>query len=110
MIATHGSALHGTNTSAHVWRPYKRDSTRVFGGHMTEKKTGIFYRKDPAGVVVMLEGETVFEYKTVDDFIRTHVRAVNDMTMREKEAEAKAERIFAAQYMPLQPPDLYSSE
>ena len=57
-----------------------------------------------------LEGEAVFEYKTVEDFIRTHVRAVNDMTMREKEAEAKAERIFAAQYMPLQPPDLYSSE
>ena len=41
---------------------------------MTEKKTGIFYRKDPAGVVVMLEGEAVFEYKTVEDFIRTHVR------------------------------------
>ena len=75
---------------------------------MTQKKTGIFYRKDPASVVVMLEGEVAFEYKTVEDFIRTHARAVNDMTRRDKEAEDKAEKIFAAQYMPIQPPDLYS--
>lgn len=75
---------------------------------MSQKKTGIFYRKDPASVVVMLEGETVFEYKTVEDFVRTHVRAVNDMNMRDKEAEAKMEKIFAAQYMPIQPPDTYS--
>ena len=71
-------------------------------------KTGIFYRRDPASVVVMLEGKTVFEYKTVEDSVRTHVRSVNDLNKREKEAEAKSEKIFAAQYMPIQPPDTYS--
>lgn len=41
-----------------------------------EKKTGIFYVKDPAGIVVMLDGEVMHRYKTRREFVEAHVKGI----------------------------------
>ena len=47
---------------------------------MSDKKarlrSGIFYRKDPAAVVVMFRGKEVFRYKSVEEFIEVHIKAM----------------------------------
>jgi len=39
-------------------------------------KTGIFYVKDPAGVVVMQNGEVLYRYKSVQELIEAHVKGI----------------------------------
>ncbi len=41
-----------------------------------DKQTGIFYTKEPAGLVVMLDGEVKHRYKTKREFVEAHVKGV----------------------------------
>ncbi len=75
---------------------------------MSQKKTGIFYRKNPAAVVVMHNGEELYQYPSVEAFVDAHVEAIEGIKRREAKEEDRMERLFAAQYMPVQPPDTYS--
>ena len=43
---------------------------------MAERRTGIFYTKDPSkgnGVVVIREGNQLYRYDTIDELIDAHV-------------------------------------
>lgn len=50
------------------------------------KKTGIFYVKDPPGVIVMQQGKVVYRYKTVQELVEAHVKgmAALDRQMEEE--------------------------
>ncbi len=48
-------------------------------------KTGIFYSKNPVGVVVMFRGKEVFRYKSVDEFIEVHIKAVQALEEKQEE-------------------------
>ncbi|XOV87561.1 MAG: hypothetical protein ACFHX7_21840 [Pseudomonadota bacterium] len=41
-----------------------------------EKKTGIFYVREPAGIVVMQRGKVVHHYKNVGELVEAHVKGV----------------------------------
>jgi hypothetical protein len=60
-----------------------------------KKATGIFYRKDREGVSVLLDGQEVFRYPTIDELVRTHIKAVHNLRKVQQE---EAERIFGNQY------------
>ncbi|MAV26367.1 MAG: hypothetical protein CMQ05_09635 [Gammaproteobacteria bacterium] len=60
---------------------------------MAECRTGIFYTKDPKGVVVMRDGARLFRYETIDELIEAHL-AGSEAIERERE------KIIAAQYLP----------
>ena len=47
-------------------------------------KSGIFYSKNPSGVVGMFRGKEVFRYKTVEELIEVHIKAMN--ALEEKQA------------------------
>lgn len=51
-----------------------------------DKKTGIFYVKEPPGVVVMQQGKVVYRYKTVQELVEAHVKgmAALDRQMEEE--------------------------
>lgn len=48
-------------------------------------RTGIFYSKNPDGVVVMFQGKEVFRYKSVDEFIEVHIKAVRALEEKQEE-------------------------
>lgn len=54
-------------------------------------RTGIFYTKDPAGVVVMQDGKEVCRYKSVQELVDAHVKG---MVALEKEMEAVLARAY----------------
>ncbi|MEX0942291.1 MAG: hypothetical protein WD002_07070 [Pseudomonadales bacterium] len=56
-------------------------------------KTGIFYTKEPAGVVVMQHGIEVYRYKSVQELVDAHVKG---MVALEKEMES----VLAKAYKP----------
>lgn len=56
-----------------------------------DRKTGIFYVKDPAGIVVMLDGEVTHRYKSKREFIEAHVKG---MTALEREMADLLERHY----------------
>ncbi|MBD3647719.1 MAG: hypothetical protein HUJ31_09775 [Pseudomonadales bacterium] len=62
-----------------------------------EKKTGIFYVKDPAGVVVMWEGQEVYRYRNVEQFVAAHIHAVKAIESVKGE---KIEKLIEGQYRP----------
>jgi hypothetical protein len=39
-------------------------------------KTGIFYVREPAGVVVQWQGEVVERYATVAELVETHIKGI----------------------------------
>ena len=41
------------------------------------KKTGVFYVKEPAGVVVMLDGKEVTRYRNVNELVETHQKGLD---------------------------------
>ena len=43
---------------------------------MKDKKTGIFYAKNPSGVVVMLNGIEIARYSSVQEFILAHKEGI----------------------------------
>ncbi len=57
------------------------------------KKTGIFYSKDPKGVVVMCEGKEISRYRSVDELVETHVKGLEAL---QRELDATIE----SQYKP----------
>ena len=44
---------------------------------MTDKKTGIFYVKNPTGVVVMQQGLEIARYNNVQEFILAHQEGID---------------------------------
>jgi len=56
-------------------------------------RSGIFYVKAPAGVVVMWQGEVVERYLSVEALVETHMKGVQAL-------EREMERILEAQYRP----------
>ncbi len=56
---------------------------------MSDKKarprSGIFYRKDPAAVVVMFRGKEVFRYKSVEEFIEVHIKAMKALEQKQED-------------------------
>lgn len=52
-------------------------------------KTGIFYVKDPPGVVVMLRGEVMHRYKNVQELVEAHVKGVAALERQMEEELAK---------------------
>ena len=54
----------------------------------SEKKTGIFYAKDPKAVVVMHEGKEVFRYRSVDELVEIHMKGLAAL---ERELDATIE-------------------
>jgi hypothetical protein len=58
---------------------------------MNKGKTGVFYTKEPEGVAILFRGQQVFRYKSVDEFIETHIKAVQAL-------EEKQESALASEY------------
>jgi hypothetical protein len=54
-------------------------------------RTGIFYVKDPAGVVVMKDGEEIYRYKNVQEFVEAHAKG---MAALEREMESEIEKAY----------------
>ncbi len=54
-------------------------------------KTGIFYTRDPAGVLVMFRGQKVFRYRSVAEFVEAHIKGMRAL-------EEKQENELADQY------------
>jgi hypothetical protein len=54
-------------------------------------KTGLFYTKDPTGVVVMQNGKEVYRYKSVQELVDAHVKG---MVALDKEMEAVLARAY----------------
>ena len=56
---------------------------------MSDKKaiprSGIFYRKDPVAVVVMFRGKEVFRYKSVEEFIEVHIKAMKALEQKQED-------------------------
>ena len=56
---------------------------------MSDKKaiprSGIFYRKDPPAVVVMFRGKEVFRYKSVEEFIEVHIKAMKALEQKQED-------------------------
>ena len=40
------------------------------------KTSRIYYRKSPAGVVVVRNGEVIAEYQSTDELIETHIKGI----------------------------------
>ena len=59
----------------------------------SRKKTGIFYVKDPVGVVIMHEGVEISRYRTVDELIETHVKGLAAL-------ERELDSVIEDQYKP----------
>ncbi len=57
---------------------------------MSERKTGLFYVKNPAGVVVMWQGQERARYPSVEAFVSTHLEG---MAAIEKLEAIKADRL-----------------
>ncbi len=43
---------------------------------VSEKKTGVFYAKDPQAVVVMSDGKEVARYRSVSELVETHLKGL----------------------------------
>lgn len=54
-------------------------------------KSGIFYTKDPAGLVVMFRGKQVFRYKSIEEFIEAHIKGAKAL---EEKQEAELRRYY----------------
>lgn len=54
-------------------------------------KTGIFYVKDPPGVVVMNQGEVVLRYKNVQELVEAHLKGIAAL---ERQMEEELERHY----------------
>ena len=54
-------------------------------------KSGIFYSKNPSGVVGMFRGKEVFRYKTVEELIEVHIKAMNAL---EEKQESELEKNY----------------
>lgn len=59
-------------------------------------KTGIFYVKDPAGVVVMKSGKEIARYDSVQAFVASHEEGLQAISNRDEKLH---EAIFG-QYAP----------
>ena len=58
-----------------------------------DRKTGIFYSKDPAGIVVMLDGKVTHRYKTKRELVEAHVKGVAAL-------EREREDVLESHYKP----------
>ena len=61
-----------------------------------DKKTGIFYVKNPPGVVVMQQGIEIARYSSVQEFIVAHQEGIQAVKQREEGLI----RIIESQYKP----------
>lgn len=52
-------------------------------------KSGIFYTKDPAGLVVMFRGKQVFRYKSIEEFIEAHIKGAKALEEKQESALRK---------------------
>ena len=59
----------------------------------TKGKTGIFYTKDPPGVVVMQQGKIVHSYKSVTELVDAHTKGIAAL-------EREMEDVLARHYKP----------
>ncbi len=65
-----------------------------------QKKTGIFYVKGPPGVAVMWQGREMYRYRSVEELVQAHVKAVRALEAVQGE---KIENLIAGQYGPGNP-------
>jgi len=61
---------------------------------MAKKKTGIFYSKNPPGVVVMLHGKQIAHYDSVEEFVSAH----DDGLKASKKINEQFHRVLTDQY------------
>ena len=54
-------------------------------------KSGIFYSKNTSCVVGMFRGKEVFRYKTVEELIEVHIKAMNAL---EEKQESELEKNY----------------
>lgn len=52
-------------------------------------KTGIFYVKDPAGVVVMQNGKVMQRYKNVNELVEAHIKGIAALERQMEEELAR---------------------
>ena len=52
-------------------------------------KSGVFYTKDPAGLVVMFRGKQVFRYKSIEEFIEAHIKGAKSLEEKQESALRK---------------------
>jgi len=57
------------------------------------KRSGIFYVKEPAGVVVIWRGEVVDRYASVEALVESHLKG-------QQALEREMERVLQTQYRP----------
>lgn len=69
---------------------------------MAEKKTGIFYVKNPSGVVVLSDGVEIARYDSVEAFINKHKEGLYAIGRLEE----KMNRILESAYTPYPPESL----
>ena len=69
------------------------DEHRTVENKALPDKTGIFYVKDPAGVLVMWQGKEVSRYRDVKAFVEIHMKGMEAL---EREVNALVE----AEYKP----------
>ena len=60
-------------------------------------RTGIFYVKNPNGIVVLRQGKEIARYATVDDFVAIHEEGLRAIEQRDEQLHQS----IAAQYDPL---------
>ncbi|MFT4798908.1 MAG: hypothetical protein ACJAYE_002660 [Candidatus Azotimanducaceae bacterium] len=66
---------------------------------MDKKKTGIFYVKDPAGVVVMDKGVEIARYESVNAFVSKHKEGLFAIGRLEENLN----QVLESQYTPYPP-------
>lgn len=69
---------------------------------MSEKKTGIFYVKDPSGVVVLDKGVEIARYDSVVEFVSKHKEGLHAIGRLEE----KMNRVLESAYTPYPPEDI----
>jgi hypothetical protein len=69
---------------------------------MTAKKTGIFYVKNPSGVVVIDKGVEIARYDSVDAFVEKHKEGLYAIGRLEE----KMHRVLESAYTPYPPESL----
>ena len=67
---------------------------------MSERKTGLFYAKNPPGVVVMWQGQERARYASVEAFVSTHLEGLAAMEKLEAIKRDQLDDVLSEHYTP----------
>lgn len=65
------------------------ESRPTMTGKLKKTRTGIFYVKDPPGVVVMQHGKVMHRYKNVGELVEAHVKGIAALERQMEEELAR---------------------